>query len=119
MQKPFVILSPIAYLFKQRSLLQRNIDRRRLRRSLFAVHSALHVRAIVFTSDSLSLIFNKPMRGREQINLAIGMRRGASDRFVFAFDSLTSSTDLRRQIDRSRRCGQQRYPRLFIQAINI
>lgn len=35
-----------------------------------------------------------------------GARRGAPDRFVFAFDSLTSSTDLRRQIDRSRRCGQ-------------
>jgi len=45
------------------------------------------VRAIVFTSDSLSLIFNKPMRAREQINPATdrmrerGMaRRGAARR---------------------------------------
>lgn len=82
---------------------------------------AAPVRAIVFTSDSLSLIFNKPTRGKQNksprlIVCGSADRRGAARRGPVCF-RIDSSFSLRRRFRRSRRYGPGTHGYLFEQLI--
>lgn len=98
-------------------------DDRSSRFALYTPRRAAPVRAIVFTSDSLSLIFNKPTRGKQNKTprpIVCGSvdRRGAARRgpVRFRIDSPSLSPP-RRFRRRSRRYGRGTHGYLFEQLI--